>query len=166
MLSHKAKWLERDGADDAVDAATRDLRTDDNALSVWCCDPARPATLDNVVIALASNREKVDRLDIVILNANDLMQANLSIIEKPGNTPADTLNPDHRDVAGFTLPSLVEFARHVHRVARIDALSLRFAVKEVRALLHKAIVDGVLQPDRLNPKLAAELSAPRPPAQP
>ena len=166
MLSHKAKWLDRAVADDAVDAVTRDLRTDENALSVWCCDPALLATFDNVVIALASNREKVDRLDIVILNADDLIQANLSILEKPGNTPADTLNSNHRDVAGFTLTSLVEFARLVHHVARIDALSLRFAVKEVRALLHKAIADGVLQPGRLNPKLAAELSASRPPAKP
>jgi hypothetical protein len=163
MISHKAKWLESQAADDAVDAAVRDLKTDDSTISFWRCDPGQLATLENVVIALASNRETIARLDIVILNTDDLIQARLDIVDKPGDTPAATLNVEHRDVAGFTLTSLVAVARLVHNTLKSDASSRRFPPMEVRALLQQAIANGILQADRLHPKLAADLARSVPP---
>jgi hypothetical protein len=96
-----------------ADGLTHDLRVAGDCLSFWTCDPTQPLSLDQVVLALAANRDTVDRLDLVWLPESTFNLIHLKIVQTEGNTPAQALRNRHRDVGDIELTSVYKLATHL-----------------------------------------------------
>jgi len=55
----------------SADAVTTDLRTRNNNLSFWQCSEKTNKEIENVVLAIAAGRDKIDRIDIVLIDDMD-----------------------------------------------------------------------------------------------
>lgn len=74
MITGISKWngskvVNREDAYICGDAIS-DLRTRDNKLSVWKADT--PEDIDDAIVALALNRDSIQKISCFLLNENDL----------------------------------------------------------------------------------------------
>lgn len=67
-------------------AALTDLRADSNALSFWRVEPDE-SNLSTVITALASNRDRLDKIDYALLDEAVLLNISIGCEETEGNTP-------------------------------------------------------------------------------
>ncbi len=159
MISHTAKWRSVNSSGEVpADAVVRDLWTDENALSFWCCDHTNPESLDTVAIALASNRDRLDRLDLVCISEAALRRLALDVTANAGDTPVVSINHLHRDVGGINMTRLSELAHLIHEAVHSAAVPpLRYSKLRIRELLVGAIGVGLLKREDLKPSLAQSL---------
>ena len=103
----RAKW-ELSAGEISADAVTGDLRTQGNSLSFWQCGIGEEAAL-----AIAAPRDRVDRLDIVWLAADELQGDDQTLRKTEGKTPVTGLTKLHVDVCRLDYVRLGKVARHV-----------------------------------------------------
>jgi hypothetical protein len=72
------------GAGDAPADALSDLRTENNALSVWIIESDH-ASLNMALAALASNREKFDKLDYTLIDEGILRSIPIAWVSSDGS---------------------------------------------------------------------------------
>jgi hypothetical protein len=150
---NKAKWIapewtpERDVPADAL----TDLRTSSNALSVWKVDVNRD-NLGGVLEALASNRERLDKLDYALIDEAAVAQIPIAVAHVEGDSPHTTANRDHRDLVKLTVFKIALLAHEIMPLVKV-----RLTQKQVAKLLLDAFRAGRLDPERLKPGLLAEL---------
>ena len=65
------------------DFLTSEFRTQNNTLSVWKVDDLSEESIHRVVKALASSRDKIDRLDLIFLDEEKLKQSNIDLKNSP-----------------------------------------------------------------------------------
>ncbi len=140
-----------------ADAVTSDLRTASNCLSFWACDTGAPDTVENVVVALASARDTVQRLDLVWLDEDHVRSANLKVEETSGDTPAKPLAGTHRDVIGIDLLRLVALSQLIDQAVKGNQ-TRRFTEREVASLLARAVRDKIIDASGLKPGIARRLT--------
>jgi len=63
------EWINE--GDISADALTCDLRTLENHLSFWQCKDGSIKEIEDVALAIASGRDKIDKLDIVLIEETD-----------------------------------------------------------------------------------------------
>jgi hypothetical protein len=151
----KPKWEAPDwmAAGDVPADALTDLRADHNELSVWCVEPDDSASLSEVLAALASRRQTLDKLDYTLLDEAILPTIPIKCVKTDGCTPHSTANVGlHRDLIELTAQKIVRIAVEMMPLARI-----RVPQKEVRRLLRDALERGVLDRARIDPHLLGEL---------
>src|SRR3974390_2914323 len=89
-----AKWNARINLEPhqiPADAVTADLRTANNTLSFWLCDPSQESSLEEVALALSSARDQVQRLDLVWLPEQQISQMKIKLEPTRGDTAAKSL---------------------------------------------------------------------------
>lgn len=146
----KAKWYKVDielTNDVAADAITNCLKTTRNTLSVWEIDTLED--LEKAVLALVSNQEHLDTIDVVILNQSFLQQKKLSIVKSPGQTPVKSLISKHRDIENLTFEGLGIVRDHIIQELRKNQIK-RFTVSDLKKLLKQSIDSGLLNKEDLN----------------
>jgi hypothetical protein len=142
---NKAKWYQVDienDSDVSADAITNCLKTTKNTLSVWCISCEED--LDNAVLALVSNQDNLETIDIVILEESLLDGYNIRIVATQGETPIEELAKTHRDIADLTFSKIGIIKDHI--VERIRTKHLRRYTKgTLKKLIKDAIEDGKLK---------------------
>jgi hypothetical protein len=140
-----------------ADGVTYDLRTTGNILSFWACDPTEPASLDEVALALASTRDRVQRVDLVWVDEDEVKRVNVTIQEDKGNTPARHLAEKHRHVVGIDLLRLVRLSRNLAHALKNDQYK-RFTLQEIKKLLADAVDKGTISAADLKPEIVEQIS--------
>ncbi len=145
----KAKWYQVDIENDdnvSADAVTNCLKTTKNNLSVWRIESEDD--LDQAVLALVSNQDHLDTIDVVILEESSIIDYKLNIVASPGDTPVESLIDAHRDISDLTYTNLGHVKDHI--VERIRSHKLkRYTIGSLKKILIKAIEDGLLSKNDL-----------------
>lgn len=149
---HSAELDKIECRDIPADAITIDLKTNNNALSVWWIHS--DTALTEVVLALSSNMEHLNKIEVVYINEQDLLDRGLIVdSESNGLTPVTGLAQTHRDIAEMTLTTLGEFACAVLSALKCEQYG-RYSEKEVKGILNDAILNGRLNKTALKPSMA------------
>lgn len=107
MLARKislAKWKNPEwGAEIPADAVTGDLRTWGNTLSFWTIAAPSQDELEEVVLALASAADRIDKIDLTWIDRDVLASEGIDLEATPGATPVEALRGRHIDLARLDL---------------------------------------------------------------
>ena len=147
----RARW-DTDEADSdeffSADAITCDLKTTQNALSVWevgSVDQSGQAVLAMV----AQFKDIADAIDVVLLSPEYLYENGIEYAYCSGLTPVKDLVETHVDVTDLTYVKLGVVARHIR--SRISANHWRrYTLEEQVSLLRQAIGDKRLSLESVN----------------
>lgn len=147
-------WLNQD---DLPSSIIRDLRADDNALSLWEI-PDNKSNLLDVSAALVSLRNDIKQdFDYALLDAKHLDGLTFDASKEPGSTACLNVNHYHRNVPRLSLNNVVYFAYLLSRHGDFD----RVGWKEISARLKKAHTDGQLDLKKMKPALKKQLGITR-----
>ena len=131
----------------------RDLRADDNAISLWEI-PDGEDNLAQVVAALTSTRKILkDNFDYALLDVDHLDQVNFVCSSENGTTPYLDINSSHRSLSNLSTQKLMYFA---HLLSRFGVFR-RIGWKELQALLLDAISNDKLNLNKVPKELKQEL---------
>ncbi|WP_448145329.1 hypothetical protein [Pseudomonas silesiensis] len=138
----------------SADAVTGCLRTTGNTLSVWKTESEEEYAQS--VLALLASLTSMDTIDIVCLGAEELKEKDLVLAETEGDTRAKGLENLHRDIINLDHGALKSVAEMVKSKVASNK-SVRLRKQEIKAILKKAVADGVVDIDTLPDKIRAEL---------
>lgn len=127
----------------AADAITADLRTSANSLSCWRCETSGDADVRCAALAVAAAGQKLDRVDVVVVEESALTLAGLDVRSTPGKTPVRDLRARHVDVVRLDHVRLGRVAR----IMRAGIDSQRFVRMTRDEVL--ALVVGAVQAQRI-----------------
>lgn len=158
MVDH-AKWKKRKvGRFTRVppDGLTNNLRIQNDRLSFWMCDPKQEASLEQVVLALASSRDSIDRLDLVWVDEIDILATKARILEIEGETPAHTIRKQHRDVADLGLNGVIKLAHYIAKAINGNQTK-RWSKSQVQKIMVDAVNNNTLDLDQLKEGIRSKL---------
>jgi len=154
----KAKWEPKEelprGAIPA-DAITSDMRTRSNRLSFWRAGNDGEDAMKEVVLALAANFQRLDKIDIVCIDENSLRDSSIDVQDCPGRTPVRKLKVQHVDAVQLDMEKICLLARTI--ASSMKSRFKRFRKKEVGEILLTAVQEGRLELDRLQDNLRSDL---------
>ena len=162
FLAHKisrAKWEPRKELSEeeiSADAVTADLRTQDNNLSFWKCEPDSKKSVEDVVLAIAASGERIDKIDLVWLTDNELLNDGHILKNTDGKTPVADLVNKHFDVCRL---DYVRLGKIAHRVAAAIKANqhCRLTGARVTKLLVTAVKQERINLDRLKEEVRAKV---------
>lgn len=146
---NRAKWFQIDVFNDSdvtADTITNCLQTKGNALSVWQIHSEND--LNDAVLAIISNQDHIESLDVVILNVETIENYNIQIVASDGITPVEFMINSHRNLSELTYLKLGFIKDHIIERIRDDKMK-RFTKFELLKILKKAIADGILKMEDL-----------------
>ncbi len=156
-----AKWEKRpEFAQDEIpaDAVTTDLRTKQNALSFWRCGGGETTDVEDVALAIAAAADRIEKVDVVWLPTEQLLEDRQTFMDSPGMTPVADLVDSHVDLSRLDLVRLGRLANRV--VEAIGAgRSQRVPRARVKSLLVNAVLTNRIEPERLSEKIRRALNA-------
>jgi hypothetical protein len=157
----KAKWLPAPWTDDptAIQAeALADLKANGNELSFWSIETDK-ANLDDVLVALAAEGDRIDKLDYVLIECSVVEELGIPCVHSEGKTPHVVARKEfHRDLVNLTVQHIAGLAGAFK--AR-QPTHERVPANRVRSLLRAALAAGQLERADLKPVLLAALGEPQ-----
>ena len=154
-----AKWSKKGElakGEISADAVTADLRTQDNKLSFWKCGDGERAEVNEAALAIAASYERVDKIVLVWLAADDLQSDGQTLKDTEGRTPVSGLADLHVDVCRLDYIRLGKVAQRVVTALKKDRyLQLRKA--RVKELLAAAVKQERIDPDDLQQDVRKDL---------
>lgn len=144
-------WLDDDDvpADPMADFAN----TNENRLPIWLVDDEK-TNLKQIVVAMAGNREKLDKLDYVLFPQAYLDAAEIVREVAHGDTPDNEANAWHRDLVKLSANKVVALMKMVWKR---DNEQERIAKADVRAGIVDAVLEGRIPLRKLSRKLRAAI---------
>jgi len=139
-ISNNTKWDKTQfptwlSTDDLPSCIVRDLRVDDNALSLWEI-PDEETNLPQIITAIASTRKSLKSdFDYALLNTSYIDQINFTSSSEVGETPYSEINSYHRNLSNLSINKLVYFA---HLLCKFGIFR-RMGWKEKKTLLLDAV---------------------------
>jgi len=131
----------------------RDLRADDNALSLWEISDDKSNLLD-IIAAFVSLRKDIKYdFDYALLSANHLDELSFAPSKKLAKTAYRDMNHYHRDVSNLSINKVVYFAYLLSKHGSFD----RMGWKEIEAQLKDAYKRGQLDLKKMKPGLKQQL---------
>ena len=155
----RSKWEPKHGLQSgeiSADVVTGDLRTRDNMLSFWRYPSGTVDDLEDVVLAIATGREEVAKVEIVWLDEEELRTDGQTLTNSDGRTPVTELVGLHVDVCRLDYKRLGKVA---HRVVSAfdEERYIRWTKVRVRRLLKSAVSSGRINLKNLSEKIQTEL---------
>lgn len=153
----RGKWMQNDilsGADVSADAITNCMKTRNNSLSVW--EVSREDQVDDVVLALASQSEHIETMDVVVLDRTTLINSGLQLQATDSPTPIKELSQIHRDIVQLTYTSLGVLARITVDAMR-NKTNHRYTKGKIKNLIDNAIAAGRLKKEALKEDVKSHL---------
>jgi hypothetical protein len=92
----------------------KDLKTDENVLSVWHIEDDR-SNLDQVLTCLASNNDSISHIDYALIDLNAVIALGINVVVHPGKTPYTVGNLWHRDLVELTGSKLIGLAMEIQK---------------------------------------------------
>ena len=157
----RAKWEQDSDLEEgeiAADAVTGDLRTTQNGILFWRRPDAEVVELESAALAMAAARDRLERLDIVYLDEEEIQARGLRTRATPGNTPVASLRSSHRNVDQLDLVRLGTIAAMI-ATAHLTNAALKLSRLEVLAILVRAVRDGRLSTEALRGDLKTKVEA-------
>ncbi len=154
----RAKWERTEQLDDdeiPADAVTADLRTTNNALSLWSCADPTGEQLNDAILALVAGSERVDKIDVVWIKRQAFVDA-VEVQESQGRTPVADLVDRHRDAVRLDYGRLGLFAKQIVAALKDDRVK-RLTKKKVAQLIASAVKANRLNLDALEDRVKAEV---------
>lgn len=154
-----AKWRSKadmETEDISADAVTGCLRTSRNTLSVWQCT-LDEADVAEVILALGSEMERLDTINVVLIEKSSLEEEGLALEATLGKTPVEDLRSRHMDIVNLNMTKLCFLAREIAPKVRNNSDCYRFKATRVRQLIVEAIQNGRLELDSLKEKVRVEV---------
>lgn len=155
MIS-RAKWERKEWMSEgeiSADAVTADPRTQNYKLSFWRSGTGTENEIENVALAIAAGRDKIDKVEIVLIDDKDLKHDGQIIKASDGRTPIGSLVKLHVNVTRLDYCRLGKVARRVASAVEADQC-YRVTRRRVERLLVTAITRSkVLQIEKLNKNL-------------
>lgn len=154
----RAKWDRTDQLGEGeipADAVTADLRTTDNALSLWASPDADG--LNDAVLALVAGAERVDKVDVVWIERASFKDVGVELDQTDGRTPVADLVDRHEDAVRLDLVRLGRFAEQVVHALGAEQHK-RLTKKKVAQLIAAAVDAGRVPLEKLEEKVQAEVS--------
>lgn len=150
---NRSKW---NNADDNVfnlssDAITSCLRTSRNTLSVWKIESEDE--LDEAALALASNFQKLEAVDTVILDGDYLERVTIEQEQTDGITPITDLVENHFDLKNLDYYKIGLVAEHIVQRIKINKVK-RYTIIELKSILKKAVEQERLKIEDLHEAVA------------
>jgi hypothetical protein len=146
----KAKWQQNDilnGEEVSADAITNCTRTTRNSLSLWFIQDE--SYLDDAVLALASQFQHLDSIDIVMLDESSLKVNGLNVKNSQMDLPVKRLNDSHYDVVELNYSSLGRFANFIVNEFKLQKVK-RYTKAQIKKILQDSIGAGELQKEKLS----------------
>lgn len=159
MISKKAKWEENRNkciGDLSSDIITNCLRTSNDTLSLWYLDDN--SEIDEAIIALASNRDLLQKIDYLIIPDEYIKKYSLSLEWENGNSPYERFNNQHWNIVNLNYSKLGVVSEMILDIINSGSGKIeRVYEDEVAEKLHVAIRAGNLKMGRLSEKLQEKL---------
>lgn len=142
-----------------ADAITVCTKTSGNTLSVWRAEAEGLESEANkpIITAIATIMNKLDLLDLVLLNEEDFIKNGISLVENDGDSKIEQLNNQHRDLAEIDYEKLGFVAEKIVEALSLEGRYLRVPKADVATLLHAHYGEG-LADSPLEPKLKEEVT--------
>ena len=134
------------------------LRTRDNKLSVWKADT--PEDIDDAIVALALNRDSIQKISCFLLNENDLEKIHIKISdEKKGEAAGldNSILNKHRDLIEIDYWRLGFLAEYMTELAKDKKNRADFSEKRVKTLLEKYKMEKKIIPEQVKEQLRTKL---------
>lgn len=137
--------------------ALGDLKTTQNALSVWKADDE--TDIEDAVVALALSRDKVDKIYGVNLDSDILNGKGIVFEENPGEAPEmkKEILDKHRDLVELDYWRVGYLAEYMTNLVKENGPQIRFSAKNVRNLMEKYKEEDKINLDEMKPKLKKDL---------
>lgn len=155
----RSKW-DKEGFSDSeipADAVTADLRTKENKLSFWKCGKGTVCEVEEAALALAAAAERVEKIEIVWISAEDLSSDGQKVDPSEGRTPVSELIGRHVDVSFLDYMRLGKIA-HRFVSAMGEEQYVHFTKRRVTDLLAKAVEQRRVELSALKDKVRREVS--------
>lgn len=164
-----SKWVKIEN-EISADAITSCLRTSKNELSFWVIEDENDDLLREVALVLGSGGERVEKVEIVLINSQTLIDKGFEIVENPGVSKVDDLNKKHRDIINLNLPKLgtlsEEIMSEIGKSSELDEEEFAkyfkvklFTKKEVEDIIVSAIVSKRLKFESLHEIMQGKLKS-------
>jgi len=135
--------------------ALGDITTSSNALSVWLIEEDG-SNIENVVSALASNRDELTNFDYAVLELDEVINSGINIKEATGETPDDNANGRwHRILVELTVPNINTLAITIQTSGQIK----RVSPKNVKKWIREGLESGRIDPSRIEDKILHKVRA-------
>jgi len=151
----RAKWRDdfsEDPMEIPADPVTSDLRTTGNRLSMWAVPNREEEHLKNVLLAMCTTFQALDKVDFVIIEKSDLESAGVQVEPSLGNTPITELQKTHRDAVSLNLIKIGKCAAIVKKAIDSNE-SIRLSRGEVKKIIADAIKSKLLSVADLDEKI-------------
>ena len=148
-----AKWKKNNPSNSssvAADAITGCTRTRNNTLSVWKNNNMEE--LDKAVLAIASQFERLDTMDVVVINISDIISKGLTLSDEIGITPYEDFSTRHFNICDLTYSSLGDVAEII--LSSIEnEFNHRYRISELKNIIKVGIIKGYIQKSSLKDKV-------------
>ncbi|MDR1089538.1 MAG: hypothetical protein LBL79_00545 [Prevotella sp.] len=125
-----------------ADAITGCLRTTKNTLSVWRIN--NEAELEEAVLAIAAGQDRLETIDVVMLDDDYFVKCDIVIEETEGLTPVVDLKNTHVDLCSLDFWSIGMVAEHIVESIKKDK-HRRFREAELTKIIKNAIATKRLE---------------------
>lgn len=156
-----AKWGEPPEGFDSnqiqADAITSNLRTHGNRMSLWRCSSAEESEIDKVVLALSTKTNGIGKIDVAWLRSTEVADEGFELEESPGDTKVRSLRKEHADIVNLDMMRLERIATMLSASIK-EGNYQRRKPPETRAILARAVSDGLVSLDNLEEKTREEVA--------
>lgn len=137
-------WLDEE---DAPADCFHSFRTKKGQLSVWLINSS--TDLNRALACLAGNRDKLARLDYILMSVSGIEELNLPVRKSDGATPDAGFNiSNHFDLEARSGSSLLSLAVYCTKLMR-DGFVPRKTKADVKALLKDSLGSSFLSQDKM-----------------
>ena len=143
-------WLQENELPSCI---VRDLRADDNALSLWEISDNQSNLLDIIAAFVSRSNGIKDDFDYALLSAHYLDEINFMPSRKPAETAYTNFNHYHYDVPNLSINQVVCFAYLLSRHGIFD----RMGWKDIEKRLKEAHARGQLELTKIKKGLKRQL---------
>jgi hypothetical protein len=154
---NRNKWPQ-DGDEEVFeincDAITNCLKSTKNTLSVWKIETEND--LDEAVLALAANFQHLESIDVIVLDGEDLVKANVKCEQTKGITPVKDLENTHFDLCELNYFSVGLVAEHIAKRIKCDKIK-RYNEGALKRILKGAIESNRIKLEDLNESVAKKI---------
>lgn len=141
--------------DISADAVTSCLRTTRNTLSTW--EVSSTQEINEAILALVSGFERIDTIDIVIIEKQELLDKGFELINTPGLTPVVDLVETHIDISSLNYASIGGFSEIMIECLKSEKV-LRYNKKKLINILEEAIKAGRVEKEKLKDGVLEKLA--------
>lgn len=148
----------------SADPITADLRTSSNNLSIWKISDLNEENLNHCILALATARQKIERMDIIAISETELEKNGFVVKHSPDHakTAYKDFKENHYDIVELDYNKLGTFAQiivgHVGDLTEDTEICKRIPLGDIKKILRDGYVKGLYKIDDADNAIKLDLT--------